>query len=304
MATGTVYAASVNPPRSAKRARSPSLSQSSSASEYSPDEPQPQPRRSAPLSPKLSRTTAPTDRPTAEPSSRLVPAEYGQQPPAPAADEEEDGDDGEFEGGGGGKKTGKNSKGAGKREEKEKEFKLEILVRTVSYMQDLIDRVAGLEEAAATNKSLTSSCANCAEGKSSLKRKRAESRKEEGPVAKRLEADSAPRPEGYTGGPLPSISSWLPETSMRPSPRPSPEFQSHLPSPPSSTQFAPTRTLSQPPPALNLGPIATHALLSSRTPEDESAASLLLEISASSPTFPTGPRQIQTPSSLLGLIGK
>jgi hypothetical protein len=215
-----------------------------------------------------------------------------------------DGEDGVCDGGGGGKKTGKNSKGAGKREEKEKEFKLEILVRTVSYMQDLIDRVAGLEEAAATNKSPTSSCANCAEGKSSLKRKRAESGKEAGPVAKRLEADSAPRPEGYTGGPLPSISSWLPETSMRPSPRPSPEFQSHLPSPPSSTQFTPTRTLSQPPPALNLGPIATHALLSSRTPEDESAASLLLEISASSPTFPTGPRQIQTPSSLLGLIGK
>ena len=36
-------------------------------------------------------------------------------------------------------------KKGGKREEKEKEFKLEILVRTVSFMQDLIERVNVLE---------------------------------------------------------------------------------------------------------------------------------------------------------------
>ena len=38
------------------------------------------------------------------------------------------------------------SKKAGKKEEKEKEFKLEILVRTVSFLQNLIKRVAVLEE--------------------------------------------------------------------------------------------------------------------------------------------------------------
>ncbi|KAF7362176.1 BHLH domain-containing protein [Mycena venus] len=355
----SVYAASVNPPRSAKQ-RPRSLSESSSASEYTPE-----PRRVVPLSPKASKAAASMDRADAEPSStggakrgrkpatlsrtareaqrklnhsiiekarrtkindalatlkQLVPANYGQQPTPPADEEDNEAADEDYDG----KKTPK--KGTGKREEKEKEFKLEILVRTVSFMQDLIERVAALEKA---NKS--SSCANCAgPSSSSLKRKRSVEagegeEKDSGPVSKRHEADPAPvamahpspsiRPEAspslhpttYTGARLPPISSWLPQTSMRPSPRASPEFQSHLPSPPSSTQFAPARAPSQLPPALNLGPIATQALLSARTPEDESAASLLLEISASSPTFHeskavSAPRQIQTPASLLGLI--
>ncbi|KAJ7668527.1 hypothetical protein DFH06DRAFT_202462 [Mycena polygramma] len=337
-----VYAASCNPPRSAKQ-RPRSLSESSSASEYTPE-----PRRIVPLSPKhskavmdaepstgakrgrkpatLSRKPATLSRTAREAQRKLnhsiiekarrtkindalatlrqlVPVNYGQ--PA-AEDDEADGEDAA--------KAPK--KAAGKREEKEKEFKLEILVRTVSFMQDLIDRVAALED---VNKS--SSCANCAT--SSVKRKRSEEAGEEEsrPVAKkRHEAELATpetspsiRPEvsspavppvTYSGERLPSISSWLVETGQRPSPRASPEFQSHLPSPPSSTQFAPARTPSQLPPALSLGSIATQALLSARTPEDESAASLLLEISASSPTFHEGngiPRQIQTPSSLLGM---
>jgi hypothetical protein len=246
---------------------------------------------------------------------QLVPANYGQAQSAPAENEDDEAVDGEYDG----KSAAKGpKKGTGKREEKEKEFKLEILVRTVSFMQDLIERVAVLEEA---NKSL--SCGNCAGASpltSSLKRKRSErvgeEEKKSRRAAKRHEVDAATpelspftRPESsptlppitYNGERLPSISSWLPETSMRPSPRASPEFQSHLPSPPSSTQFAPSRAPAQLPPALNLGPIATQALLSARTPEDESAASLLLEISASSPTFQGVPRQIQTPASLLGL---
>ncbi|KAJ6495701.1 hypothetical protein C8R47DRAFT_973942 [Mycena vitilis] len=293
-----VYAASCNPQRSAKQ-RPRSLSESSSASEYTPE-----PRRIVPLSPKHSKSAMDAEPSTGAKRGRkpatlsrtareaqrklnhsiiekarrtkindalatlrqLVPVNYGQ-PAAEEHDAEEDG-----------AKAPK--KAAGKREEKEKEFKLEILVRTVSFMQDLIDRVAALQDA-----DKSSSCANCAT--SSVKRKRAEEAGEE---------ESRPR--------LPSISSWLVETGQRPSPRASPEFQSHLPSPPSSTQFAPARTPSQLPPALSLGPIATHVLLSARTPEDESAASLLLEISASSPTFHEGkgtPRQIQTPSSLLGM---
>ncbi|KAF8178562.1 hypothetical protein K438DRAFT_1938663 [Mycena galopus ATCC 62051] len=353
----SVYAASVNPPRSAKqRPRSPSVS--SSASEYTPE-----PRRVVPLSPKLSKATAAaTD--TAEPATgakrgrkpatlsrtareaqrklnhsiiekarrtkindalaalkQLVPANYGQQP-TPPADEDNDDEGGDGDGDYEGKHSKAAKKGTGKREEKEKEFKLEILVRTVSFMQDLVDRVAALEEA---NKSLT--CANCAgsssapASSSSLKRKRDVEVVEVTPVPKRAAVDSQLASPSinptYSGARLPSISSWLPESSMqRPSPRASPEFQSHLPSPPSSTQFAPARAPAQLPPALNLGPIATQALLSARTPEDESAASLLLEISASSPTFrepvqgsemfsrqteSQPQRQIQTPASLLGL---
>ncbi|KAJ6497743.1 hypothetical protein C8R45DRAFT_138152 [Mycena sanguinolenta] len=331
------YAACVNPPRGAKqRARSPSES-SSSASEYIPE-----PR----LSPKLTKaatTTMGDEQPstgakrgrkpatlsrTAREAQRklnhsiiekarrtkindalatlktLVPLNYGQQPPAP----EEEGEDGEDE-------AGKKGSKKGKKEEKEKEFKLEILVRTVSFMQDLIARVAALEEA---NKALS-----CAQPSTAAKRKR-DVAEDEAPAPKRVELDahSSPSVHAYSGERLPSISSWLPslESTTRASPvalmptRASPEFQSHLPSPPSSTQFPPARAPAVMPPALNLGPIATQALLSARTPEDESAASLLLEISASSPTFREQPRpgpmqaearatqmQIQTPASLLGL---
>ncbi|KAJ7690726.1 hypothetical protein B0H17DRAFT_1064645 [Mycena rosella] len=354
-----VYAASCNPPRGAKRPRS--QSESSSVSEYTPE-----PRRVVPLSPKISK--AAMDRPDAEPSAagakrgrkpatlsrtareaqrklnhsiiekarrtkindalatlkQLVPANYGQQPSAPPADEDDEAD-GDYEGQNGGKAP---KKGAGKREEKEKEFKLEILIRTVSFMQDLIERVAVLEGGAGGQ----SNCANCS-GPSSLKRKRsvgaADEEEMREPVAKRREAGPMPTPEPspflrpdasphvpsipYNGARLPSISSWLLDLSqidpaLCPSPRASPEFQSHLPSPPSSTQFAASHPPAQLPPALSLGPIATQALLSARTPEDESAASLLLEISASSPTFHESknglPRQVQTPASLLGLVAK
>ncbi|KAK7057514.1 BHLH domain-containing protein [Favolaschia claudopus] len=345
--TAVLYAASVNPPRSAKSLRPRSPSESSSASEYMPE-----PRRVVPLSPKLAKAepeTSPGAKRGRKPATlsrtareaqrklnhsiiekarrtkindalatlkQLVPANYGQQPTPPADDDDNDGDyDGE-------KKPQK--KGTGKREEKEKEFKLEILVRTVSFMQDLIERVATLEEQ--VNKS--ANCANCVEPSGispSLKRKRpTEAGDEDTQTRKRREPLSVhcspsvqpthataspsilPSPASYSGARLPSISSWLPE--HRPSPRLSPDFQSHLPSPPSSTQFTPVRASSQAPPALNLGPIATQALLSARTAEDESAASLLLEISASSPTFQEPkkglPRQIQTPSSLLGLIAR
>ncbi|KAJ7188613.1 hypothetical protein C8R46DRAFT_26421 [Mycena filopes] len=344
----SVYAASCNPPRSAKQ-RPRSHSESSSASEYTPE-----PRRIVPLSPKLSK--AEVDRADVEASTstakrgrkpatmsrtareaqrklnhsiiekarrtkindalstlkQLVPANYGQQPPAPAEQDEEEAE-GDCDGAAKAPK-----KATGKREEKEKEFKLEILIRTVAFMQDLVERVQVLEAAAGSN------CANCGET-SSLKRKRSVevggAEQNGGPVAKRHETGPATpepspflRPEAspslppsaYNGERLPSISSWLPESAIQPSPRLSPQFQSHLPSPPSSTQFA-ARTPSQMPPALSLGPIATQALLTARTPEDESAASLLLEISASSPTFREGkdvPRHVQTPASLLGLAGK
>jgi len=237
---------------------------------------------------------------------QLVPANYGQQPSPPVEDDDEAAD-GDYEGKNG---TRAAKKPTGKREEKEREFKLEILVRTVSFMQDLIQRVEVLEE---TNRQ--QSCPSCAPAPvpSSLKRKRStdaeqhssrpeSKRRDIGPATPQQSPDASPQIP-YSGARLPPISSWLPDLSqidptLRPSPRASPEFNSHLPSPPSSTQFAPSRPPAQLPPALSLGPIATHALLSARTPEDESAASLLLEISASSPTLS---RQVQTPASLLGL---
>ncbi|KAJ6558426.1 hypothetical protein DFH09DRAFT_1279860 [Mycena vulgaris] len=349
MAGKDVYAASCNPPRGAKQ-RPRSQSESSSASEYTPE-----PRRVVPLSSKISK--AAMDHTDAEPPTtgakrgrkpatlsrtareaqrklnhsiiekarrtkindalatlkQLVPAKYGQTT-APAEDEDE-GADGDYEGRNGGKTA---KKSTGKREEKEKEFKLEILIRTVSFMQDLIARVAVLEGA-------EPGCSNCA-GPSTLKRKRSEAvadaEEESRPVPKRREAGPAtPEPSlspefpsmAYSGARLPSISSWLPnlsqiDPSLRPSPSASPQFQSHLPSPPSSTQFAASRPPSQLPPALSLGPVATQARLSARTLEDESAASLLLEISASSPTFHETrggvQRQVQTPASLLGLNAK
>jgi len=240
---------------------------------------------------------------------QLVPPNYGQQQPSAPAEDDDETVDGDYEGKNGGKVP---KKPAGKREEKEKEFKLEILIRTVSFMQDLIERVAVLEEANQRQQS----CSNCAPAPSSLKRKRSVEGADFGrPEVKRREPErTTPQPSPtlcpdgspsilYSGARLPPISSWLPDLSqidptLRPSPRASPEFRSHLPSPPSSTQFAPSRPPAQLPPALSLGPIATQALLSACTPEDESAASLLLEISASSPTLP---RQVQTPASLLGL---
>ncbi|KAJ7502914.1 hypothetical protein B0H11DRAFT_609924 [Mycena galericulata] len=336
-----VYAASCNPPRSAKQ-RPRSQSESSSASEYTPE-----PRRTVSLSPKIAKSAVDPESSTTgakrgrKPATlsrtareaqrklnhsiiekarrtkindalatlkQLVPANYGQQQSAQAEDDDEVGDE-DYEGKNGGKAP---KKPTGKREEKEKEFKLEILVRTVSFMQDLIERVAVLEEA-----NQQQGCSNCAQAvPSSLKRKRSpEPEDASRPEAKRrepgaatpqlspaLHPDGSPRPP-YSGARLPPISSWLPDLSqidptLRPSPRASPEFRSHLPSPPSSTQFAPSRPPAQLPPALSLGPLATQVLLSARTPEDESAASLLLEISASSPTLP---RQVQTPASLLGL---
>ncbi|KAJ7072613.1 hypothetical protein C8F01DRAFT_1104575 [Mycena amicta] len=271
----TLYAGSCNPPRSARqKMRAHSPSESSSDSEYTPDPPKPTAAVEPPTTAaKRGRKPAVLSRTAREAQRKLnhsiiekarrtkinealatlkqlVPQDYGQSTMPP-----EDVDDGEYDG----------KKKKGKREEKEKEFKLEILVRTVSFMQDLIERVNVLEAGP--------SCSNC-------KRKRsAEEDEDEEVRAEKRSPDIS----------LPPISSWLPAA----------EFSSHLPSPPSSTHVAPAKAPAQLPPALSLGPGATqsvHSLFSSRTPEDERAASLLLEISAT-----VGSRDVQTPAMLLGL---
>ncbi|KAJ3492421.1 hypothetical protein NLJ89_g11244 [Agrocybe chaxingu] len=76
---------------------------------------------------------------------QLVPADYGQKkkPEGPLEDDDGDDDEEDEDYTGGAKKK---PKPKGKKEEKEKEFKLEILVRTVSFLQDLLQRVAQRRE--------------------------------------------------------------------------------------------------------------------------------------------------------------
>ena len=371
-----LYAASVNPPRRAKRPPIPTSDESSSPEPPSlqthhrailpmrPYAPRPAtivPERAATPPPpaKRGRKPGPLSRSAREAQRRLnhsiiekarrtkindalatlkqlVPPDYGRQKrnPTDSRDEEdEDEDDEDYEEDN--KKGKPKVKGTGKKEEKEKEFKLEILVRTVSFLQDLLVRVESLEANAANP------CSNCGARPSQQPKKRKwnaledeskDDRHNTGPDAKapRLSDSSAtdtrtadtavtggvpisvrkqtesPNPVLDTGSArLPSISSWLPNSNSVIDPqllsgqtapqRPSPPVGSYLPSPPSSTHFDPVRA-STVPPLLNLGPVATAAMVSSssntlsssssvRTPEDESAASLLLQISASSPTF-------------------
>ncbi|RDB19771.1 hypothetical protein Hypma_013211 [Hypsizygus marmoreus] len=235
-----------------------------------------------------------------------------------------DSGNGNGNGNGNGKK-GKEKKTGGKREEKEKEFKLEILIRTVSFMQDLIARVNVLEDEAGKCTSCGEAIVVKDKETVSGKRKRdaaddgAEYRDPEKRQSRRSQSahtdahthtqppsteEPTTRPTPYNGSRLPSISSWLPNvtnadidplllspTQHRLSPSSSTLNNNHqLPSPPSSTTFEPTHPTHLPP-VLNLGPIATSALLSlspRRTPEDESAATLLLQISASPATSGVG----------------
>lgn len=220
----------------------------------------------------------------------------------------------------------------------EKEFKLDVLVRTVSFLQELTERVKLLEQGQGV-------CASCKKG-SGTKRPRNETENpehvmddpEEGPslrVVRQRSSQTSP-PESCTR--LPSIASWLPNPILDPNPsllrKPSPHGGTEvgpkqLPSPPSSTQFGPS-IATRIPPAFAL-PLAsqshpastnTSPLLSPiHTPEDESAASMLLQMGVSSrrsfsaselsPVNTGGSRrdpsglqsgiQPWTPSSMLGL---
>lgn len=275
---------------------------------------------------------------------QLVPVDYGStQPRHELRDEEDDDDDDDDELPEEIAKKSKSkpkSKGTGKREEKEKEFKLEILVRTVSFLQDLLKRVDAMENSSPV-------CQHCT-SEVSKKRKYYDTDDDIMPTPKKPAVvrivdeqhshalikspsiNSVPTtPQTFgnkSGARLPSISSWLPNAAIEPtllSPK------AYLPSPPDSSRFDPIRT-SQIPPVLNLGPVATAAMVTlPHTSEDESAASLLLQIAASPPFRPTASstspnynlpdpskfmlhsdqksqrvghiRQPQTPASLLGL---
>lgn len=122
------------------------------------------------------------------------------------------------------------------------------------------------------------------------------------------DALSSSPPLGFQ--PLPSISSWLPESSIDTRAPSSKEARftgdpsSYLPSPPCSTHFDPIRNI-QYPPSLRLMSSSSSSLSSSsssrpdRTPEDETAASMLLRMSTS-PAFRPVP---QTPKTLSPVEG-
>jgi hypothetical protein len=194
------------------------------------------------------------------------------------------------------------SRGHSRKEDKE--FKLEILERTVGYLQELKERVRVLEE--------SSSCPDCTKG---LKRKR---------------QGSIVIGEYDSRNPLPSIASWLPYPYLDPSsvsvtPSTSPVSTSSL-----SQTFQHTssrvgqRQLAPPPltlPSPNLRPSCPRP--TPITLEDESAATTLLHIASSPSLSPSNsfsdgsvmssPRaerasspqrtnaKPQTPGSLLGL---
>ena len=239
---------------------------------------------------------------------QLVPVDYGFK--TESREDEEDDDDDEYPEDAKRSKSKSKSKGTGKREEKEKEFKLEILVRTVSFLQDLLKRVETMETSALVCQHCGAACQPC-----DKKRKHSQiydhDDDHQAPPSKVARSPEVhPRqifnshsispvstPELQpSGARLPPISSWLPHADIDPtllSPQNKPVAQPktipYLPSPPSSTHFDPVRT-SQVPPVLNLGPVATAAMVAPpHTSEDESAASLLLQIAASPPFRPSMP---------------
>jgi len=242
----------------------------------------------------------------------LVPAEYKRvNEAAEASDEDEDDEP---------------KKGKAKSKVGEKEFKLEILVRTVAYLQDLTEKVKRFEE---------DGCKHCIRQSSSdtrgSKRRKQDFEQEDGArieVGSTVSEDSSSR--------LPSISTWLPHSSQDqtrraltsskspsirhqvPSSSKSPSQQ--LPTPPTSATFTGFSSVFGVPPILTLPSPSTFIPQSGTqiqpcfsgfvprrspsdslsspvyTPEDETAASLLLRISNTS-TLVTSPQLSLKPGS-------
>ncbi|TFK53030.1 hypothetical protein OE88DRAFT_1334395 [Heliocybe sulcata] len=165
-----------------------------------------------------------------------------------------------------------------KRDEKQKEFKLEVLVRTVAYMQDLIVKVEKLEEEKCISCGKEKGAGGLSVASAGLKRKRPteDEERDDAPSdvdellsdeeAEEEEEDVPPKhtkpledkdkkartaaPDAPTLSPpaLPSISTWLPKPYVDPSYLAlSPQLLPHLPSPPLSTPFRPTPNTQQPP---------------------------------------------------------
>ncbi len=149
---------------------------------------------------------------------QLVPADYLHKKQNPEDDEEElidDDDEDNYEDGAAAKKATATTKQKpkGKKEEKEKEFKLEILVRTVAFLQDLLERVNELEVGATP----PAVCHNCGDeaGKPFKKRKRSQTDiemldlavEDREPNAKKGTQSTTPPQSQYHGSPSASSSS-------------------------------------------------------------------------------------------------
>jgi hypothetical protein len=215
----------------------------------------------------------------------LVPPDYGRKAKTQEhlSEEEDETDNDDVDDDYGGDKKKSKAKPAGRKEEKEREYKLEILIRTVSYMQDLLQRVAELEQQGATvcpqcgtppaenplkqldlgTKALTTFCApgsstdpSDADGRGGTKRARLDIRHPEPPELTATPPLSGSFGESAIMHRLPSISSWLPETLLDTSPfNSSPSRVDHqrnkefisplqLLTPPSSTHFNPATSAS------------------------------------------------------------
>ncbi|KAH9851063.1 hypothetical protein C2E23DRAFT_926078 [Lenzites betulinus] len=275
--------------------------------------------------------------------------------------------------------------GKGKGKAEEKEFKLDVLVKTVEYMQDLISRVKTLEGTmyAQCRSSDQPPSQETVQATPVAKRKHAEDTEEveetrAGPKTKRphrlLEDEDSyvgddeqglahgaeeelPSPMPFvqmagskspgsrnTSSPrLPPIASWLPHPYVDPSsfmstpsssaPVRSPQ-NAQLPSPPASGRFRPTATLASMPSLMLPGPAhpltipaaAMQGVLPPRhgrksvsaspsvsptwTPEDETAASLLLHMSSKPPSSVSSSRSppvlpgslsVLSPREMMGL---
>lgn len=288
-ATNSVYAASCNLPRRAKRPRNdispaaavsptqprpllpalslrPSSSNTSSASPTLPstsestvsNPPGKRGRKPGPLSRSAREAQRRLNHSIIEKARRtkinnalatlkeLVPPDYGRKAKQQdlTSDEEDDSDNDDGDGDyGDGKKKSK-AKPTRRKEEREREYKLEVLVRTVAYMQDLLQRVAKLEQDSAvchkcgsltteenptqpepSTEALATLCTTSPSTDPSDAEDRGRTKRA------RLVPSRHPEPAEFTaasplGGAfgdststhrLPSISSWLPETLLDPS---------------------------------------------------------------------------------------
>jgi hypothetical protein len=237
----------------------------------------------------------------------IVPVDYGQ--PSAAAAVGVVGDEGGREV----DKEGTRSppRGGGKKkEEKEKEYKLEILVRTVSFVQDLLEKVRVLERDGGGGVEVAV-CEHCG-GRRKRKRMRDDEDDEDTTGYESADDGSGPTDSSSCTRTtrLPSISSWLPPLQQR-------QRQQHLPSPPSSTPADPINPSHLPPlfkltsPTMTVKtatpPTPTTSSTSPvRTPEDESVASLLLQIRNSPPTVysvSTAPESMKLPEAARFVFG-
>lgn len=187
----------------------------------------------------------------------------------------------------------------GKKRGQQKEFKLEILVRTVTYMKQLISRVEDLE-------------AKLGQSRQSVPQPQGLKRKRDDIFQQLLDEEPVPVPTSKTTGDstsrasttsplLPPISTLFQHQNTSLASLPGPD---QLPSPPATVKFRPRsdsleQSYSARLPSLTL--LSPRSDKSQPSQDDESAATLLLHMKARSPSFTSPSTKPLTPASALGL---